>query len=220
MPEIILVPTSHIARESLDFVRNTIENEKPDCVAVELDINRYRYLKEQGSESAGDMIRFLGLPTFLIYWILKKFQDYFGGKTGILPGSEMLEAVKIAKEKGTTLALIDLPIETTLSKIRRLPLSEKLRIFRLLITGIFGMAIPFGKKKSFDLNRVPPKDIIEKAMGYLEKELPGFYRVLISDRNEIMAGNLKRLGRKFGKIVCVVGAGHEKGMKKLLGLRA
>lgn len=220
MAKIILVPTSHIARESLERVRKTIENEKPDCVAVELDINRYHYLKERGSESTLDMIRVLGLPTFLIYWILKKFQDYFGKKTGILPGSEMMEAIRMAREKGITIALIDRPIEITLFKVRKTSLSEKLRLFKLLIMGVLGLAIPFGKKHRFNLNLVPPKKIIEQAMAYLKKELPGFYRILVSERNAVMAKNLKELGRKFDKIVCVIGAGHEKGMKELLGIRA
>ncbi len=216
MPKIILVPTSHIARESLENVRHTIENENPDCVAVEIDINRYHYLKEQGNESTLDLIRILGLPAFLLYWILKKFQNYFGKKTGILPGSEMMEAVRIARERGTSVALIDQPIEITLSKIRKIPLSEKLKIFKILIMGVLGLAIPFGKKQKFDLNRVPPKKMIEQAMSYLEKELPGFYSVLVGERNVIMVRNLKVLARKFNKIVCVIGAGHEKGMKNLL----
>ncbi|MEE9323531.1 MAG: TraB domain-containing protein [Candidatus Aenigmarchaeota archaeon] len=217
MPKIILVPTSHIARESLYHVRKAIESEKPDCVAVELDINRYHYLKEQGEESATDMIRFLGLPTFLIYWILKKFQNYFGKKTGIFPGSEMMEAVGIARERGITIALIDQPIEITLLKIRKITLSEKLKLFRFLVMGVFGMAVPFGKKHEFDLNRVPPKEIIKQAMSYLRKELPGFYSVLVGERNKIMAKNLKELGKRFDKIVCVIGAGHEKGIKIILG---
>jgi pheromone shutdown protein TraB len=138
MPKIILVPTSHIARESLDRVRKAIEKEKPDCVAVELDINRYQYLKESRNESTFNMIRILGPPTFLLYWVLKKFQDHFGKKTGILPGSEMIEAVRIAKENGITVALIDLPIDITLSRIKTIPLSEKLKLFKLLIMGVFG----------------------------------------------------------------------------------
>ncbi len=58
--------------------------------------------------------------------------------------------------------------------------------------------------------------MIEQAMSYLEKELPGFYSVLVGERNVIMVRNLKVLARKFNKIVCVIGAGHEKGMKNLL----
>jgi pheromone shutdown-related protein TraB len=216
MPEIILVPTSHVARESLDQVKKTIENEKPDCVAVELDINRYHYLREQGDGSPIEMMRFLGLPTFLIYWILKKFQDYFGKKTGILPGSEMMGAIGMAKEKGISIVLIDQPIEITLAKIMKIPLSEKLMLLKLLIMGVLGLAIPFGKKHKFDLNRVPPKEVIREAMSFLRKELPGFYRVLVSERNAVMAKNLKEVSKKFDRIVCVVGAGHEEGIKKLL----
>lgn len=216
MSKITIVPTSHIARESLEKVRNTIDNENPDCVAVELDINRYQYLRVRGKESTLDMLRVLGIPTFLLYWILKKFQDYFGKKTGIFPGSEMLEAANIAKQKGITIAFIDLPIEITLARIKALPLTEKLKIFKLLLMSIVGLALPFKGSASLDLNKVPPKKIIDQAMDYLRKEMPGFYKILVADRNRAMSKNLMSLTSRFDNIVCVIGAGHENGMKKLL----
>ena len=219
MPKIILIPTSHIARESLEQVRETIEKEKPDCVAVELDVNRYYYLEKQGRENAIDMLRLLGLPTFLLYWILRKFQDYFGEKTGIFPGSEMVKAVEIAKEKRLHIALIDQPIQITLLKIRRIPLPEKAKLLWLLIKSIFGLVYPFGEKVRIDLEKVPPKNLIAQAMNYFRKGLPNFYRVLVSERNEVMARNLKELGKRFEKIVCVIGAGHEEGIRRLLKRR-
>jgi len=216
MPKIILVPTSHIAKESLRRVRETIEKEKPDCVAVELDMNRYWYLEEQGRESAIGMMRVLGVPTFLLYWILRKFQTYFGKKTGILPGSEMVKAIEMAKERGLCIALIDQPIQITLLKIRMIPLPEKAKLLWLLMKSVLGLVYPFGKEVRVNLNELPPKNLIDHAMNYFEKELPNFYRILVSERNEVMVRNLKELGKRFERIVCVIGAGHEDGMRHLL----
>lgn len=216
MPEIVLVPTSHVARQSLENVRKAIETEKPGCVAVELDMNRYAYLKQGGEQSPFYMLKILGPPTFAIYWVLKKFQDHFGKKTGILPGSEMAGAVDLARERGITVALIDQPIEVTLLRIKSLSLQEKLGLFRLLLLGLLGLALPSGGEKKMDLNKVPQKRIIDQAMDHLKRELPGFYRVLVEERNRFMSRNLGELSKKFDKIVCVIGAGHEKGIKKLL----
>lgn len=216
MPKITLVPTSHVARESLENVRKAIEEEKPECVAVELDVNRYYYIKERGGAGPMDMVGALGIPTFLIYWILKKFQDYFGRRTGILPGSEMIEAVRIAREKGSDVALIDQRIEVTLYKLRKISLMGKLKLFKLMAMGMFGLAFPFGRGEKIDLNRVPPKKLVRQAMDYMKKELPEFYRVLVGQRNAVMARNLKHLSEKYDSVVCVIGAGHEEGIRKLL----
>ncbi|NIO21297.1 MAG: hypothetical protein GTN76_11320 [Candidatus Aenigmarchaeota archaeon] len=218
MPKIILIPTSHIARESLENVRKIITKEKPECIALELDLNRYYALKAEEKERSGfwGMIKSFGIFTSLIYWILKKFQGYFGGKTGVLPGSEMLKGVEIAEELKLPFAFIDQPVERTFFNIKKIPLSEKLSLFWLLIKAVFGLAYPFGKKVEIDLSKVPPKKLIEEAMKQFRKDLPGFYNVLVEERNAVMARNLKALAKKFDKIVCVIGAGHEKGLKKLL----
>ena len=45
--EFILVGTAHVSKGSTDLVREVIEREKPDHVAVELDQQRYQALTEQ-----------------------------------------------------------------------------------------------------------------------------------------------------------------------------
>jgi len=42
--EFIIVGTAHISRESADLVREVIERERPDCVCIELDTQRYAAL--------------------------------------------------------------------------------------------------------------------------------------------------------------------------------
>ena len=44
--EIVLVGTAHISQVSKELVRETIENEKPDTVCVELDAGRMQSLKD------------------------------------------------------------------------------------------------------------------------------------------------------------------------------
>jgi len=43
--EIILVGTAHISDKSVELVRKTIEEEKPDSVGIELDYERFKQLK-------------------------------------------------------------------------------------------------------------------------------------------------------------------------------
>lgn len=216
MAELIIVPTSHVAGQSVANVKHAIERENPDCVAVELDISRYHYLRERRGESPFTIMRTMGVSAFLVYMLLKRFQNYFGRKTGILPGSEMREAVEKAKEMGLAVAFVDQPIQITLLKIRTIPLREKMKLLWLLAKSVLGIVWPWGKGVEIDLNRVPSKGIIDYSMNYFRKELPNFYRVLVSERDEVMARNLKELSKKFNKIVCVIGAGHETGMKNLL----
>jgi pheromone shutdown protein TraB len=45
--DFILVGTAHVSKGSTDLVREVIEREKPDHVAVELDTQRHQALTEQ-----------------------------------------------------------------------------------------------------------------------------------------------------------------------------
>lgn len=219
MAEITIVPTSHVAGESLERVKKAIEEKEPDCVAVELDIGRYRYFSQGRETGHVEIMKKLGVTAFLLYWVMKKIQDHFSRKTGILPGTEMVGAVDIARRKGISVAFIDRPIERTLMKMKDMPLGEKLGMLKLLLLGMLGLAVPSAvplKKQSIDLNRVPLGELVEQAMQELEKRLPCFYRVLVEERNGIMASNLAGLAERFERIVCVVGAGHEKGIREIL----
>jgi pheromone shutdown protein TraB len=217
MPEIILVPTSHIARESLENVKKVVESNKPDCLAVELDFYRYSAMKSEGKESGFAIMRSMGPLTYSLYWLLKKLQEHLGGKTGILPGSDMIKAADLGSELGIPVAFIDQDIQTTFLGIKKIGLREKLKLIWLIIYGAIGMKLPLpGRKVELDLNRVPEKEIINQAIGLIKKELPGLYKVLIEDRNRHMAEKLITLSEKYHKIVCVIGAGHEEGIRKIL----
>lgn len=212
---IILVPTSHIAVESLRKIRETVEKEKPDCVAVELDLNRY-YAMQRGGSSSFEIMQNVGVASFLIFWIFKKLQQWLGGKVGIFPGSEMLEAVKIGNEKGVTIAFIDRNIQDTFLDIQKIKFWEKMKLIWFLVKSVFVIKFGGSKGEAIDLTKLPPEELIEQAMELFKKEFPQLYKILVEKRDKHMATQLKKLSEKFDKIVAVVGAGHYKGMKKLV----
>lgn len=212
---ILLVPTSHIAAESLERVRETIEREKPDCVAVELDLSRYYALKSRESSSMA-AVQAIGPGSFLIFWIFKKLQVWLGKKVGIFPGSEMLEAIKIGQANQARIAFIDRDIRHTFLDIKQMPAWEKLKLVWFLLKSIFVIKFGGGAGEKIDLRKVPPEELIDQAMDLFKKEFPVLHEILVDKRNEHMASQLNKLSKKFEKIVAVVGAGHRKGMEKLL----
>lgn len=46
---ILLVGTAHVSQESVDLVKTVIENEKPDCVCLELDDKRFQALTQKSN---------------------------------------------------------------------------------------------------------------------------------------------------------------------------
>ncbi|MCD6590960.1 MAG: TraB/GumN family protein [Candidatus Aenigmarchaeota archaeon] len=219
MSKIIIIPTSHIARESIENVEKAVKKERPECLAVELDIKRYYAFRQHDRIGLADVLKTLGLWTGLLYVLLKKMQEYLGTKTGILPGSEMVHAVDVAIKHGMKVAFIDRPIEKTFMKIKSLDLTEKLKLMLMLVVSFISLYYPLKRGERVDLNKVPKKGLIKEAMNYMKTKLPKFYKILVEERDEYMAKNLDDLSDKFEKIVCVVGAGHVEGLKKLLNNR-
>lgn len=218
MVKIVLVPTSHIARESLERVRAAVEKENPDCIAVELDHNRYQSMLMEQSISSLQMLKKLGLSTWLVYVLFRKIQRSLGKRVNIFPGTEMMGAIKIASKQHIKVAFIDQDIRVTFMNIKDVGTWEKLRLVWFVLKGLtIGWLYQKIKGKSLlDLNKVPPEKLINQAMAYLKKNFPNIYRALVSDRDAYMVNNIKALSRDFKKIVAVIGAGHKKGMEKLL----
>lgn len=197
-----IVGTSHISTESVDSIENIVEDIKPDLIAVELDENRLMAMLSGNRGRGGG----------LIITLISLLQQYLGAKTGIMPGQEMLTAFKISQEKAISISLIDQRIEITVRKINQIPLKEKLK----LVLSLFTVFLPSKNKLKIDLRKVPEEEFIEEIMGQFGKIFPRLHRVLVAERNEIMARNLIFLNQDYGRILVFVGAGHVRGLKKIL----
>lgn len=216
-----IVGTSHIAAQSVREVTEAVEKADPDIIAIELDQRRLHALLHEQRGIAVSDIRKIGLAGWLLAAIGGYFERKLGKSVGMKPGVEMLTAVKLAREKGKKLALIDQDIAITLRNFsREFTFKEKSRLFIDLIRGVLfqkGELKRYGLTK-FDLKKVPDAHMIEKLIRSVKKRYPNFYKVLIDDRNRVMARNLAYLmnHNPDSKIVAVVGAGHGKELLELI----
>ncbi|MEM5814445.1 MAG: TraB/GumN family protein [Candidatus Aenigmatarchaeota archaeon] len=208
MAKVIIVGTSHISKDSIQEATETILRERPDCVALELDPERFAALLQKKREKAS-----LRNPT---YFVLNTLQTYLGGKTGVLPGSEMVAAIRAAREVRSQIALIDMDISEIMGRLGEISRWQKLKLFFKLLAGL----VPLPGQKNFDLSKVPAEKMIDEALRYMKRGMPTIYRILITDRNEYMANWIRQLSKTHRKIVVVVGAGHKKGLEKLLKKRS
>ncbi len=212
---IYLVGTSHIAKESLSKVKKAIEDKKPDCVAVELDAVRFHALKNKRKRKTKVKLPILQK---LIFALMQKMQERLSQETNIFPGQEMLDAISLAEKQDIPYVFIDQNINITISRLMsEMGFFSKIKFLFYLLIGFIGIPIPgIMASKEFDLNKVPEKDFIDEAMVELKAAFPAIYKVLVADRNKFMAKNIRKLGEKHDNVVVVVGAGHVKGIGKIL----
>jgi len=195
---IILLGTSHISPESINDIRKAINNETPDCVAVELDPMRYVSMMSKGKSNPP------GIFLKILSWIQKKL----GKMTGIFPGQEMLEAINFSNEKKIPAFFIDQDFRITVNDIQKISALEK---FKLIFLAFFST-----KRGNFDLKEVPSDFLVKESIKFLKKKFPQMYRVLVEKRNKHMSMAIESLREKYEKILVVVGAGHIEGLEKLL----
>lgn len=216
-----IIGTSHIAKQSIREVKEAIEK-KPDIVAVELDSNRLRAIKEKGRTKLRlrDIFK-IGIVGFVFALVGAWAQRKLGKLVGVTPGTEMLTAVRLARKNKINIALIDQDITLTLAKLSRaVTWKEKLRFPYDIIKAVF-----FRKKElrrlgieDLDLSKVPEKKIIKVLTAELKKCYPNVYRILVKERNMYMAKRLDGMISSYPnkKILAVVGAGHEEELLDLI----
>jgi len=221
MENVRIIGTSHISAESAREIEDYIHKENPGIVAVELDINRYYALQQKRKRPPFSAIAKVGFTGFIFGLIGYFVEQKMGESVGISPGTEMMHAVKLAKKHKLQVVFIDQDIEITLRRLTSsLTWKEKWRFVADIFKGIFS-----GKKQlkkmgitELDLSKVPEKKIIKKLMGHVKQRYPNVYKVLIKERDAVMARNILTINSLNPgiKILAVVGAGHEEGITEIL----
>ncbi len=212
--EIILVGTAHVSQESVDLVRWVIEDEKPDCVCVELDEKRFKALSERKRFAALDIkeiIRKKQLSTLLVNLILSSYQKKIGGQLGVLPGTELLEAARIAEENKIPLELSDRDVRVTL---RRAWHSTSFYKKGYLLATLFASLFDKTELDEEKLAELRKKDVLSELMAEMGEAMPDLKKVIIDERDIFLAEKIKEAEGE--KIVAVVGAGHIEGIKKAI----
>ncbi len=212
--EIIIVGTAHVSRNSVELVKKTIEEEAPDAVAVELCEQRYDALvnkKKWDETEIHKVIKEGKTYLFLMQLLLANFQRKLGDKVGVKPGSEMIQAIDLAKEKNITVGLVDRDIKITLRRaFNKISLREKLKL-------VYGFVLGVLEEEEINeelIETLKEKDVLTEMMEELGREIPSIKEVLVDERNRYIADKI--VGLEAEKIVAVVGAGHMQGIRGLL----
>ncbi len=195
-------------------MRETIERERPDCVCVELDRQRYEALSRPRSFEALDLkevIRRKQLSTLIANLVLASYQKRLGGALGVLPGAELLEAVRVAEALDIPVELCDRDVRITLRRAwRSLSLWKKSLLMSTLLASLFDRS----QVSETDLRRLREKDVLSELMNELGREMPDLKRVLIDERDAYLASRVRDASGR--RVVAVVGAGHVAGMLEAL----
>jgi len=218
---ILLLGTSHVSKNSVKEIKETIEKYNPEVVGIELDYPRLKSLMEgkknnKKRRQSKAIRKEIGVGGYIFGIIAGFVQDKVGKSLNIDPGVDMKSAYLEARKNKIPVTLIDLDIKITLKKISNLSLKKKISLFSNIIIKSFKKE--YRKKLNFDVSSgVPSEEFIDLALDILKKEVPDMYKILIHDRNVYMVEQIKKLKQKHnGNILIIVGAGHLKGMKQLI----
>jgi pheromone shutdown-related protein TraB len=201
---LIIIGTSHISIESVREVESVILKNKPEIVAIELDRVRFNSLMSKDRKISIRDITKIGFKGYLFNIIGAWIEKQLGKIVNVKPGSEMLKAIEIGKKVDSKIALIDQDIRITLKRLsKELTWKEKFTFVKDLVKGLVSR-----KKIKIDLTKVPSKKLIKSLIEKLKKDYPNLHKVLIEERNIILAKNLNKLLSTNKTIVAVIGAGH------------
>ncbi|MBQ9495611.1 MAG: TraB/GumN family protein [Treponema sp.] len=208
---ITLLGTAHISNESIAEVIATIENLRPDCVAIELDEKRRASMTDPEGYRKLDIIAVLKRKEgflLLANLVLASFQKRMGQNVGVKPGDEMLAAMTAASKLNIPCIMIDRPIAITLRRAwAKNSLWGKCKLLSALIAS------------AFDKESVSPEQIealkksneMDSMMNELSEFLPTVKEVLINERDKYLACHIWKAHEN--NTLAVLGAGHLPGVQ-------
>ncbi len=206
--------TAHVSQESAQLVQAVITHEMPDCVCVELDAQRYAALSQQRRWKDLDLkevIRKRQLSPLMAGLILSSYQKKLGGQLGVMPGTELLEATKVAQQHNIPMVLCDRDVRVTLGRAwRSTPLFKKLLLMASLLQSMFETET-ISEEVLRDLRQ---QDVLSVMLEELGEALPTLRQALIDERDVFMAEKIRQA--EGNRIVVVVGAAHVSGISRRL----
>lgn len=212
--EFILVGTAHISRESKDLVAETIAQEHPDTVCVELDAGRLKSLDDPDSWKRTDLRKIVKdrlLGTLVANLVLGSYQKRMGAQTGVRPGAELYGAVQTARAENIPVVLADRDIKVTLR--RTWSCTPWYRKFSL-IASLFASLFDKTEVSEEELRKIKEQDSLSAMMQEFGDAFPEVKTVLIDERDAYLASRIKNASGE--KVLAVVGAGHVAGIRKII----
>ena len=212
--EILLIGTAHVSKQSARLVEDTIHEQTPDTVCVELCATRLASLRDADKWRNMDIVKVIKEKKALLLFmnlLLASFQKKIADKFNIKPGQEMINAIKAAEEINARIVPSDREIQITLSRVwRGMGLWEKLKL-------MFSLVFSFGASDDIeeeDIEKMKQEDILQTLLADVKKTHPIIEKSLINERDQYLAEKIRSAPGE--KIVAVVGAAHAPGIKRYL----
>jgi len=212
--EIILIGTAHVSLQSVQEVKEVIQEEHPETVCVELCASRYKTIIESDKWKNTDIISIIKqgkAVMLLINLALSSYQKRLAKQFGLQPGQEMIQAITSANEIEAEICLADRDIQTTMMRLwRGVGLWGKIKLFFQLV---FSMILDEEISEE-EMEKMKSQDILTSTLNDLSSSFPQFKSILIDERDQYLAQKIKEAPGK--KVVAVLGAGHIPGIKQEL----
>ena len=217
--EFILLGTAHISQESIVQVTTSIRAEQPDCVAIELDEQRYASMKNPEAWKNLDIVKVLKNGQGFVLManlILSSLQKRMGADVGVKPGEEMKAAIAVAEELNIPAVMVDRPIQMTLKRAwAKNSLWGKCKLLAVLLSSAFEKS----EISAEEIEKLKNESEMDSMMNEIAEYLPAVKAVLIDERDRYLASHIwdaQVNGAPAKKTVAVLGAGHLPGVVRYL----
>lgn len=205
-----IIGTGHVFQVR-DTIRWAMQALQPDIAFVELDRGRLHALQQRAKGI---------LPPRgggFVQRRLQRFQEDVAGAYGADVGEEMLAAVEGAQMVGARIALIDPPADATVGKVlKQLTWRERGRAVGLMLKGGVEALVRRGPATSVESEIKRYQEDPDKALEELRRQFPTIHRIVIAERDAVMARRIAHLLKGARHGVAVVGDGHVPGLMRLL----
>lgn len=210
--ELILIGTAHVSRLSAEQVKEVIEREQPDTVAIELDEQRYQAVTGGNKWKDTDIFKVIKekkASLLLMNLAISSFQNRMAKQFDVTPGAEMIQGIDSAKETGAELVLADRNIQTTFSRIwGNLGAGGKAQLLTSVIASIFSRE----EISEEEMEKMKSQDTLNAVLAEFTESFPRLKTPLIDERDQYLAEKLRTAPGK--KIVAVLGAAHVPGISR------
>jgi pheromone shutdown-related protein TraB len=211
---ITLIGTAHVSRQSALLVEQSILEEQPETVCVELCATRLSAMRDSDKWRNMDIVKVIKEKKSLMLFmnlVLASFQKRMADKFDIRPGQEMINAIEAAGQINAQVIPVDREIQITLARVwRGMGIFAK---FKLLVQMIFSLWASDDIKEE-DIEKMKEEDILQTLLADVKKSHPIIEKVLIDERDRFMAQTIRTAPGE--KITAVVGAAHVPGIKRYL----
>jgi pheromone shutdown-related protein TraB len=221
--EYVLLGTAHVSRASVEAVREILERESFDAVAVELCEPRYKSMRDPESFRNLDLFQVIRQGKAGIVGVnlaLSAFQRRLAEQLDIEPGAEMKAAIDGAESRGLPVWLIDREVSITLKRaIRSVSFFERIGV----VVGLAGSVLSRDEVEESEIEKLKEGDMLGSMFNEFAKESPPLFEALIAERDRYMTARLREESsqaeleqRPVKRVLAVIGAGHLAGIEQAI----